>query len=307
MFTSLAPLLLATPVLLCCASEPATEAPEEPGASHEVVEGADSVYGANTFGLSHVDPEEDEDPETPAGFDHSHAVWTEVLAEHVQGDRFDYAALKKDPAKLTAYIETLRAVDAKTLASFTDDQRMAFWINVYNAHVVQLIVDNYPVKSIRDLGTLVNKVWNKRFIQMPALHPDGKNKNLSLDDVEHKILRPRFEDARVHAAVNCASISCPPLRNEAFVAARLDAQLDEQVRLWLQDTTRNRFDVAKGKLEVSKIFDSFKGDFVRESKTVQAWIAKYAPEDVAAFIESAKKVKVSYLDYSWKLNDVPKK
>lgn len=238
-----------------------------------------------------------------AEFDHEHAQWTAILAKHVHGDLFDYAAVKKDPAALDAYLATLHSVTGEQLKSWDENQRMAFWINVYNAHAVKLVADNYPVKSIRDLGTLLNKVWDKRFIAMPGLHPSGKNKNLSLDDVEHKILRPRFEDARVHAAVNCASESCPPLRNEAFVGKRLDAQLDEQVRAWLADESRNQFDLAAGKLRVSEIFNWFKSDFVRDGGNVQGWIAKYAPEKVATAIQSGTKLKLSYLDYSWKLND----
>ena len=242
-----------------------------------------------------------------AKFDHEHTQWTAILKKHVDGDRFDYAAIQKDPSALDAYIATLNAVTSQQLQSWTEDQRMAFWINVYNANTVKLVSGKYPLKSIRDLGTVLNKVWNKRFIDMPALNPSGKNKKLSLDDVEHKILRPRFEDARVHAAVNCASESCPPLRAEAFVAKRLDAQLDEQVRLWLADETRNQFDLAGGKMRVSEIFKWFKEDFVRDGQSVAGWIAEYAPDKVAEALKSGTKLKLGYLDYSWKLNDVKKK
>lgn len=235
-------------------------------------------------------------------FDHAHAEWNAVLKEHVHGDRFDYAALKKDSATLDAYLTKLQGITLKELNSWNVDQRMAFWINAYNANVVKLVADNYPLDSIRDIGSVFSKVWNKEFIRMKALHPSGKDKKLSLDDIEHKILRPRFKDARVHAAVNCASNSCPPLRGEAFVAKRLDAQLDEQVRAWLADTSRNKLNVASGKLEISSIFKWFKEDFVRDGKSVTGWIAKYAGDEVATAITSGKKLKVSYLDYSWKLN-----
>ena len=237
-------------------------------------------------------------------FDQDHAQWTAILKKHVHEDRFDYASVKKDQTALNEYLASLHAVTKAELESWNPKQRMAFWINTYNAHVVKLVSDNYPVDSIRDLGTLLNKVWNKRFIEMKALHPSGKDKNLSLDDVEHKILRPRFLDARVHAAVNCASDSCPPLRGEAFTAKKLDEQLDEQVRAWLADESRNRFNLAAGKLEISEIFKWFKEDFVRDGKSVTGWIAKYAPEAVATAIQSGAKLKVSYLDYSWKLNTV---
>ncbi len=233
-------------------------------------------------------------------FDQDHTQWTAILKKHVHKDRFDYAAVKKDQTTLNEYLGTLHAVTKAELESWNPKQRMAFWINTYNAHVVKLVSDNYPVDSIRDLGTLLNKVWDKRFIEMKALHPSGKDKNLSLDDVEHKILRPRFLDARVHAAVNCASDSCPPLRGEAFTAKKLDEQLDEQVRSWIADESRNRFDLAAGKIEISEIFKWFKEDFVRDAGSVDKYLARYASADKQALIKSAK---LSYLDYDWNLND----
>ena len=168
---------------------------------------------------------------------------------------------------------------------------------------MSLVASKYPLKSIRDIGNFFSPVWKKEFIPLKAFHPKGDDDKLSLDDVEHGILRPTFKDARVHAAVNCASIGCPPLRNEAFVADRLDAQLDEQARNWLADSARNRYDRSKSTIYVSEIFDWFGKDFVRDGGSIEAWIAKYAPEPEAAWIKSAKKVRRKYIDYSWKLND----
>lgn len=242
-------------------------------------------------------------PPAPRSFDHAHALWTEVLTKYVAGDRVDYAALKKDRAVLDRYLSQLHAVKPDQLASWTRQQQLAFWINAYNAHCVSLVVSEYPVDSIKDIGGLFSPVWKKAFIDMPALHPSGKPGRLSLDDIEHKILRPTFKDARVHAGVNCASASCPALRPEAFVAERLDQQLDEQVRKWLADPTRNKFDKAKARAEVSALFDWFEEDFVRDAGSVVAWIAKYAPEAESSWLKSSK-VTVKYLDYSWKLNDV---
>ncbi len=236
-------------------------------------------------------------------FDHTHAVWTEILKQHVVADRIDYAAIKKDRGALDAYLAQLHAVTPGELASWTREQQFAFWINTYNAHVVDLVLTEYPIESIKDIGGLFGSVWKKSFIAMPALHPSGKPGTLSLDELEHQILRPRFKDARVHAAINCASLSCPPLRNEAFVAEHLGEQLDDQVRKWLGDPTRNRFDEAKSRAEVSEIFDWFKDDFVRDGGSVVAWIAKYSPASQATWLSKGK-VKLSSLDYSWKLNDV---
>ena len=239
-------------------------------------------------------------------FDHAHAAWTSVLATHVVDDRFDYGRLAKDRGALDAYLAQLHAVTPEQLATWTREQRYAFWINVYNAHTIQLVVDHYPIDSIRDLGGKVfNKVWDKEFIPMAAHHPDGDREKLSLDDVEHGILRPRFDDARVHVAVNCASTGCPPLRAEAFVAARLDEQLDEQALRFLADERRNTFEVSErgGRMKVSEIFDWFASDFERDAGSVSAWIARYAPPEVAAWIAEAEP-EVGFRSYSWALNDV---
>ena len=240
-------------------------------------------------------------------FDHTHARWTAVLAQHVHGDRFDYAALRLDRTPLDDYIIQLRVVGADQLAGWTREQRYAFWINAYNAHVVQLVMDNYPLESIKDLGGLFSPVWKKRFIKLKALHPGGSGKELSLNDIEHEILRPRFKDARVHAAINCASIGCPPLRSEAFVAERLDEQLDGQVRQWLADSNRNQYEPQEATLRVSEIFDWFEEDFERDAGSVRKWIARYAPPEEVEWLRATKQVRVKYLNYSWKLNEVARR
>lgn len=247
-------------------------------------------------------PQEPAAQDKEVAFDQEHTLLTEVLRKHVKGDAVDYKALKKDRAKLDAYIAGLEGVTPEQLAKWTREQRYAFWINVYNANVLKLIVEHYPVDSIKDIGSLLRRVWNREFIEMNAHHPAGKDDALSLDDVEHKILRPRFKDARVHAAVNCASVGCPPLRAEAFVAERLDEQLDGQTRAWLADTARNRFDEAQRTLHLSKIFDWFEVDFRRDAGSVQAWVARFAPP-AAKWVAGAEKPKLRYLDWSWKLND----
>ena len=241
-------------------------------------------------------------PPAPARFDHSHAPWTAILKQHVVGDRFDYAALKRDRAPLERYLRALEAVTPAEHDAWTREQRYAFWIDVYNAYTVALVVEKHPVASIKDVSTLFSQVWDQELVPLKPLFPAAKGAKLTLNDVEHRILRPVFADARVHAAVNCASVGCPPLRAEAFVAERLDAQLDEQVRAWLADPARNRYDRAQQRIEVSKIFDWFAEDFVRDAGSVQAWIAQYAPPAEREWIAGAKKLAIGYRDYSWKLN-----
>ena len=235
-------------------------------------------------------------------FDHSHALWTEVLAAHVRGDDFDYAGVKKDPTKLRTYLAELQAVTPEQVAGWTTEQRFAFWINVYNAHTIQKVVDNYPIKSIRKLDKAfgVKTVFNQEWIPMRRFDPDEDGDELSLNDIEHEILRARFPDARVHAAINCASVSCPPLRSEAFVATELDRQLQEQMSAFVVDTKRNKLDRDDERLRLSEIFKWFREDFERDAGSVRDYLIRYAPTEQASFIRQAK---IRYLDYDWDLND----
>lgn len=241
---------------------------------------------------------------TTEAFDHTHAPWSAVLGAHVKGDDFDYGALKKDPSKLEAYLRTLSSVTPARITSWSQKQRYAFWINAYNAWTIKKVVDSYPLESIRDLSGLLKSVFDDEFIPMKALHPDGDDDLLSLNDIEHEILRPRFKDARVHAAINCASFSCPPLLDTAFVAEKLDEQLDAQMKRFVADPTRNRFDTEDGVLRLSEIFKWFDDDFERDAGSVRDYVARYAPEDKRDFV---RKARIKYIDYDWALNDVEEK
>jgi hypothetical protein len=237
-----------------------------------------------------------------AGFDQEHKSWSAILGRHVREDTFDYKALKKDRAQLDAYLSTLESVKADDFALWNKSRRFAFWINAYNAYTVKRVIDGYPVASIKDLGDEKVSVWDREFVPLGALAPDLKQTQLTLNDIENKILRPVFKDARVHAAINCASEGCPPIQAAAFVGDRLDAQLDTAVRNWLADKKRNRFDSSKNTVEVSQVFDWFKDDFIRDAKSVQGWIAKYAPAE-ETWVADARKLEVKFLEYSWKLNE----
>jgi hypothetical protein len=241
----------------------------------------------------------------PPSFDHSHAAWTEVLKTCVREGGFDYAKLARDRTRFDVYLGTLRAVTPAELTSWSAPQRFAFWINAYNAFCIQRVIEAYPLKSIRKLDGAfgINTVFDKGFIPLRAHHPDKKDEDLALNDIEHKILRRQFKDARLHAAINCASKSCPPLRNEAFTAERLEAQLSEQMQAFVKDPSRNRIDAAKKDLAVSEIFKWFAEDFERDAKSVKEYLVRYAPPEQAEFIRGAK---LGYLDYDWDLNDVPR-
>ncbi|QDU69911.1 DUF547 domain-containing protein [Engelhardtia mirabilis] len=235
-------------------------------------------------------------------FDLTHRAWTEILAEHLRGDRFDYRAVTKDPSALNAYLASLAAVTPKELAQWKESDRFAFFINAYNAYTVSLVASNLPLESIEDLSTEELPVWKRAFIPL-GRHLEGAGELLSLDQLEHQILRPRFEDARVHVAVNCASVSCPPLRAEAFRGSELDEQLDDQMARFLADESRNRFDAITHTARLSKIFEWFAADFEREAGSVNAWLALHGPPQHRAWVAAAT---IVYLDYDWSLNAVPR-
>jgi uncharacterized protein DUF547 len=241
------------------------------------------------------------------GFDPAHERWTRVLAQHVHGDRFDYKALQGNRGELDLYLLELGAVDAAQFRDWPREEQYAFWINAYNAFTVHKVLQSYPLKSLRDVGGAGSgKVWDERFIPLAQLTElgEGPAAKLSLNDIENKLLRPKFKDARVHAAIHCASLGCPPLRNAAFTAEGLDAQLDASARAWLADRARNRFDREKGLVEVSKVFSWFKEDFVRDAGSVEKWIARYAPPAPAEWLGAAPEVKLQYVEYDWALNDL---
>lgn len=288
-------LLLLTPLLIPTGCESSLT---EPGAELPVAPASGPAAG----------PEAGAQDGLPAeSFDHDYTVWSGLLERHVRGDRFDYRALSESRGALDEVLLSMRGVRADDFEGWTREQRYAFWINAYNAFTLHLVLTRYPLPSIRDLGTMISPVWKKKFIPLGHLVPGSPGEDgskISLDTVEHGILRPVFEDARVHAAVNCASESCPPLRAGAFTAQGLDAQLDEQARAWLADPQRNRFLPGKRRAEVSAIFDWFEADFVRDAGSVAGWLAEYGPREHADWLRDGERVKIDHLDYSWKLNDV---
>lgn len=207
----------------------------------------------------------------------------------------DYAALKADPAAraaLKAYIAALEEIDPEGL---TRDGRFAFWVNLYNAVTVDVVIDHYPVASIRDIsispGLFSKGPWGKKLVTMGG-------RELSLDDIEHAILRPQFKDERVHYAVNCASWSCPDLAPEPYEEATLDATLDAAAHAYINSPRGARFD--DGELVLSSIFDWYQKDFGGGEAGVLAHIRKYADDALAAKLEGIS--HISSYDYDWSLN-----
>jgi hypothetical protein len=243
------------------------------------------------------------------GFDHGYVTWDALVKKHVRWlpdnkqSRVDYAAFARDRAELKKVLDAMSAVRAAEFDGWTKAQRMAFLINAYNAFTIELILTRYPdLKSIKDLGSLFSSPWKIEFFSLlGAKH--------HLDWIEHEQLRPKYAEPRVHAAVNCASIGCPALRPEAFMAAKLEAQLEDGMMRFLGDRTRNR--VAGGKAEVSSIFKWFREDFEKGASgfsRLEDVFARYAvqlsdkPEEQAAL--KAGSLPVAFLDYDWSLNAV---
>ncbi len=246
-------------------------------------------------------------------FDHTHGAWTALLKKHVvllgggKASQANYVGFAKDGEALKGYLATLAGVSKAAFDGFSKPQQMAFLINAYNAHTVALILTKYPdLKSIKDLGSLLTSPWKQKFVPLLGT-------TMSLDGIEHDTLRARgrYDDPRIHFAVNCASIGCPMLREEAFVSERLDAQLDEQALRFMSDRSRNRYNSTAQKVEISKIFDWYGDDFKLGHKgiaSLESYLAKYAPQlaDAPADRDAINngKVGVSFLGYDWALNDV---
>lgn len=251
-------------------------------------------------------------PAFGADFDHGHHTWNDLLQRHVfwirsgVASEVDYAGFKEDREALKQYLESLSAVTMNQFEAWTKDRQLAFLINAYNAFTVELILTKYPdLKSIKDLGSLFSSPWKKEFFVLL-----GAERHL--DWVEHDMIRKPgvYDDPRIHAAVNCASIGCPALRNEAFIAEKLDAQLDDNMRRFMSDDTRNRYNPKTEKLEVSKIFDWYGGDFekgYRGIDSLNAFFGQYADQlaETPPNREKIKngQVKIDFLSYDWGLND----
>ena len=242
-----------------------------------------------------------------APLDHTYSAWDTLLRKHVRWlpdnkqSRVDYQGFRADRAALKAVLAEWSGVSPAAFSAFSRAQQQAFLINAYNGFTVELILTGPPdLKSIKDLGSLIQSPWKKKFFMLL-----GEERHL--DWIEHEQLRPRYEEPRVHAAVNCASIGCPALRPEAFVAARLDAQLDDGMLRFMSDRTRNRF--ANGRAEISAIFKWFREDFEKGHKglrKIDDLLARYADQLADAPADRdrlrAGGVPVSHLDYDWSLN-----
>lgn len=223
----------------------------------------------------------------------THEAFDALLKKYVAPSGLvSYIGFQEDRAKLQDYLEYLTS-NPPNDDNWNESEKLAYWINLYNAFTIELVLQYYPIASIKDIGAsvqvpFVNTPWDIKFIEI------GKEK-YDLNNVEHNIIRQIFDEPRIHFAVNCASISCPKLRREAYTGARLDSQLQEQAIDFLNDPERN--EIGPEKAEISKIFRWYGGDFTKKS-SLREFLNQYAQQKM---IEGAD---IGYKDYDWSLNEL---
>lgn len=244
-----------------------------------------------------------------------------VLKTYVDDeDMVDYRGLKAQSDRLHAFVDALARLDSKVFDSWNEREKIAFWINVYNAVTLQVIIEHYPIKSSfpaslrypKDSIRQISGVWDK--IEFPVM-----GRKMTLDFVEHGILRKFFNEPRIHMALVCAALGCPPLRDEPFTGARLDEQLDDQTRRFLGNPDEFRIDRNDGRIYLSPIFKWFGKDFVKtygtdekfagHSETERAvlnFVSKYLGDEEVNYLE-ADRHTLEHLDYDWSLNEQEEK
>ena len=220
----------------------------------------------------------------------THELWNKLTQTHVsESGQVNYKGFIKDSVILNQYLDLL-SQHHPNKKNWTKDEQLAYWINAYNAFTVKLIVDNYPTKSIKDIKNgipFVSTVWDIKFIKIEGATYD-------LNNIEHGIVRKQFDEPRIHTALNCASISCPKLRNEAFTAERLDAQLENQMKYFVNNSVKNK--ITADNLQLSKLLKWYKGDFTKKESLIE-FLNKYSE------VKIDKDAKISHLDYDWNLNE----
>ncbi len=214
----------------------------------------------------------------------SHEKFDKLLKKYVSETGFvDYKGFKNDPL-FKEYLNELS--NHPPQPNWTKNEKLAYWINAYNAFTIQLIIDNYPVKSIKEIGGTFGSPWDIEFIQI-----GGRTYNLN--QIEHEILRKQFNEPRIHFAIVCASVSCPKLRNEAYVPEKLNDQLNDQVKEFINDSSKNI--ISENSVKLSQIFNWFKSDFTKKGSLID-FLNRYSK------VKISPKAKISYLKYNWNLN-----
>ena len=229
------------------------------------------------------------------GPDHTHEFFGRTLSQYVSDGEVNYAGLKRNRTNLDRYLRGLGEVTEPDFRKWTDQQRLAYYLNLYNADTLQLIIDNYPVTSIKKIGSFWKGPWDQ-----PAVKLFGKT--ITLNNLEHDIIRKQFDDPRVHFALVCAAKGCPPLREEPYVADRMNEQLDDQGRRFLGQSSKNRVSAKDGIVHLSPIFKWYGDDFVKKSGSVLLSVRPFFPEKTREVLLRGK-YSIAYTTYDWSLNE----
>ena len=228
-------------------------------------------------------------------FDHSHKNLNLVLKTYVRNGNVNYSDLKSNPYTLNQYIKETSSISKNNFENWTRDQQLAYLINLYNAITLKLIIDNYPLKSIKD----IDSPWNIKIVRLFG-------ESVTLNQLEHEVIRKNYNEPRIHFALVCAAKGCPILINETYLPVKLNIQLEEQTKEFLLDKNRNSFDLENGEITISPIFDWFKLDFKKSSNSVIGFIKPYLGEELSSNIPSKEKLSIKYSFYDWSLNDQAK-
>ena len=252
-------------------------------------------------------------------FDHSHSVFDSLLKSNVKDGKVDYMGFIDSSDEFSNYLQSLANVTPEHFNGWTDNQKVAFWINAYNAFTVKAIIDNYPIKMSFTFVGIFYAPKNS-ILQIPGVWKKLKFKavgeDVTLDHIEHGILRVEFNEPRIHAAINCASIGCPDLRNEAYTADKLDSQLDSASINFVNNPGKGVLVSPDGKtVKVSKIFKWFGEDFYENYKSenfadrkkrdngVLGFVAVYIQDEDTKSIIQGNDFKLKHLHYDWNLNE----
>ncbi|NNF06117.1 MAG: DUF547 domain-containing protein [Candidatus Eisenbacteria bacterium] len=233
-----------------------------------------------------------DDAVTADAAEFSHEAWDALLKRHVNDGHVDYEGFLADRKALQVYLDALAKADPY---DWTRNEQMAFWINAYNAVMIDAVLEAWPTEGVLKIGRLLGFIPTAGVFRQK--HQVAGTER-SLDDIEHRILRPRYEDARIHAAINCASVSCPKLQSFAFTAKALDEQLDAAMIEFVNDPARNQLFSRPPKL--SRIFKWFREDFEREGD-VWSYVTEWV--DPASRQKIDPQAKPKFLKYNWDLND----
>jgi hypothetical protein len=232
--------------------------------------------------------------EPSSAFDHSYSLYGNVLSRYVKNGLVDYTGLKSNSRDLRSYLESTEHVSRQEFESWPQEEQLAFLINLYNARTLELVIDNYPVKSIKDIGSGGKGPWDE-----PVVKVFGDT--ISLNELENGMIRKDYKDPRIHFTLVCAATGCPPLLDKPYVGTGLDAQLETQTKRFLSDTRKNSLDEKSKTLRLSPIFEWYTGDFEAEAGSVPGFLKEYYGEiPLDGHI-------IVYTDYDWSLNDISDK